>query len=106
MGKNAILGVIGGLLIALSVFFSGDTATFTLDALSGGQAWVLFAAGLAVIIFVLLGSFRWAAYGAIAATTITLIKVIDGEAALSVGFIVLVVGVILSLLATVTRKSA
>lgn len=104
MSKNAILGVIGGVLIALSVFFNGDTATFSLDALSGGQAWVLFAAGLVVIIFVLLSSFRWAAYGAIAATTIALIKVIDGDAGFTVGFMVLVVGVILALIATVTRK--
>lgn len=104
MSKNAILGIIGGVLIALSVFFSGDTATFNTSALSDAQSLVLFAAGLVVIIFLLLSSYRWASFGAIAATTIALIIVIGGGAALSVGFIVLIVGVILALIATVTHK--
>ena len=108
MSKNSIIGVLGGALIALSVFFSGDTATFNSSALSDTTALVLFIAGLAVIIFVLISNYTWAAYSTVAAATIALIAIIDllrgGDFDLSVGFVVLVVGVILAIVATVTHK--
>lgn len=108
MSRN-ILGVIGGVLIALSVFFSGDTATFSSGALSDTFSLVLFLAGVAVIVFLLLRNRTWAAYSAIAATTLALIVVIDmlraGSLDLAIGFILLVVGVILALFATVTGST-
>ncbi len=108
MSKTSILGVLGGLLIAVSVFFSGDTATFNSSALSGTTELVLFIAGLAVIVFVLMGNKTWGAYSTVAATTIALIATINllrgGDFGLEIGFIVLIVGVILAIIATITGR--
>lgn len=104
MSRNNTLGVIGGVLIALSVFFSGNTANFDLDRLSGGTTIVLFAAGILVAVFLLLRNRTWASYAAIAATTIAIIAIVDGGFALALGFILLIVGVILALIGTVVGK--
>ena len=104
MSRNTILGVIGGALIALSVFFSGDTATFDTGALSGGFNIVLFAAGVLVIVFMLMTNRQWAAYATIAATTLLIVGVIDGLAAATIGFIILVIGVILAIVATLVAN--
>ena len=104
MSKNSMLGVIGGALIAISVFLSGDTATFNAGALSGGEAIVLFVAGILVIIFMIMGNRTWAAYAAIAATTLLIVQIVDGGLSITVGFIILVVGVILALIASVIGK--
>lgn len=104
MGRNSALGVIGGALIALSVFFTGDTATFSTAALSGGVNIVLFVAGLLVILFILMKSWTWAAYATVAALTLLIVGLINGLASSTLGFILLVVGVILAAFATLFSK--
>ena len=104
MSRNSVLGVIGGALIALSVFSSGDTATFSTAALSGGFAIVLFVAGLLVILFLLMKNRAWAAYATVAALTLLIVGLIDGLASQTLGFILLVVGVILAAFATLFAK--
>jgi hypothetical protein len=104
MSRNSILGIIGGALIALSVFFSGDTATFSTGALSGGFNIVLFAAGVLVIIFLLLKNRLWASYAAVAAAALLIVGLIDGLAAATLGFILLVIGVVLAVFATMVGK--
>src|SRR5690554_2675417 len=98
MSKNAIIGVVGGGLIALSVFIGADG--FDGGALSGATALVTFVAGLAVVIFVLTGRLLWAAYSTVAAATVALIGLVamiqSSEFDLSIGFIVLLVGVVLA----------
>lgn len=109
MSRNKILGVIGGVLIAISVFFDGNTATFTSGAFDSTVNLVLFLAGLAIILFLMIGNGTWAAYSTIAATTLALVAIIgmlrDGNFSFSVGFIVLLVGVVLALIATVFTRS-
>lgn len=104
MSRNNTLGVIGGVLIALSVFFSGNTANFDLDRISGGTTIVLFVAGVLVAVFLVMRNRGWAGYAAIAATTIAIIAIVDGAAALTLGFVLLIVGVIMALIATVFGK--
>jgi hypothetical protein len=104
MGRNSILGIIGGALIALSVFFTGDTASFNSGALSGGFNIVLFIAGLLVIVFLVLKNRVWASYATIAATTLLLVSLIDGGLSITLGAILLVVGVVLAIIATLVAK--
>jgi hypothetical protein len=104
MSRNSILGIIGGALIALSVFFTGDSATFSTGALSGGFNIVLFAAGVLVIVFLLLKNRVWASYASVAAATLLIVGLIDGLAAATLGFILLVIGVILAVFATMVGK--
>ncbi len=104
MSRNTMLGVIGGVLIAISVFFSGNSANFNLDKLSGGQNIVLFAAGVLVVIFMVIGNRTWAGFATIAATTILLVHVLDGGFKLDLAFVLLTVGVILGLIASVFGK--
>lgn len=101
MSRNRMLGIIGGALIAISVFFSGDTATFNSSALTDKTALVLFLAGILVIIFMIITNRQFAAYATIAALTIWLIAVLSGGAALTVGFVILTVGIILAFIASV-----
>lgn len=104
MSRTNMLGIIGGVLIAISVFFSGDTARFNSSALSGGTAIMLFAAGLLVVLFLVLNNRTWAAYATIAATTILLIALIDGGLSITVGFVILLIGIILAFIATVSGR--
>ncbi|PKQ25201.1 MAG: hypothetical protein CVT64_11350 [Actinobacteria bacterium HGW-Actinobacteria-4] len=101
MSRNRMLGVIGGVLIAISVFFSGNTATFTAGALSDKMDLVLFIAGILVIVFMVLTNRQFAAYATIAALTIWLIMVLSGLAGLTAEFVVLTVGIILAFIASV-----
>jgi hypothetical protein len=101
MSRNRMLGVIGGALIAISVFFSGDTATFDSGALSNKMSLVLFIAGILIIIFMVMTNRQLAAYATIAALTIWILIVLSGSAALVVGFIILTIGVILAFIASV-----
>jgi hypothetical protein len=108
MRSNSLLGVIGGVLIAVTVFLSGNTITFTSDAWNGTTALVLLVAGIAVIAFSLMGSRVGTGYAAMVAGTIALIEVVqlvrEGNPDFSVRLIVLVVGVLLALAASFERR--
>lgn len=109
MSKLAAFGVIGGGLIAASAFLTGTGLKFDGNALSDTLPLVLFISGIAVVLFTLAGMSALAAYSAGAATGLFLVGVIDlvraEEFEFTVKIIVLLVGVVLALLATIpTRK--
>ncbi len=108
MTRNSTLGIVGGILIAVTVFLSGNTITFTSAAWKDTTALVLLAAGIAVIIFSAAGNRIGTGYAAMVAGTIALIQVVDllrdGNLDFSVRLIVLVVGVLLAFVAAVERR--
>lgn len=110
MGSNKFLGVIGGILIAVSVFLTGNTITFTGDAISQTSPLILFIAGLAVIVFSLMAHRTATGYAAMVAATIALISLVNliryDHFEFSVRIIVLLVGVVLALGASVGRRRA
>jgi cytochrome c oxidase subunit IV len=110
MRSNSVLGVIGGIMIAVTVFLSGNTITFESEAWSDTTALVLLAAGIAVVIFSLAGNRIATGYAAMVAGTIALIEVVDlirnGDAEFSARLIVLVLGVIFALVASFGRSRA
>ena len=77
MSRNSTLGLIGGVLIAVTVFLSGNTITFSGDALKATESIVLFAAGIAVIAFSLGGNREGTGYAATVAGTFALVQVIN-----------------------------
>jgi len=108
MRNNSLLGVIGGVLIAVTVFLTGNTITFTSSAWKDTTAFVLLCAGIAVIIFSLMGSRIGTGYAAMVAGTIALIEVVTLIRASSLDFsvrlILLVIGVILAFIASSGRS--
>ena len=108
MRNSSLLGVIGGVLIAVTVFLTGNTITFTSSAWRDTTAFVLLLAGIAVIIFSLAGNRIGTGYAAMVAGTIALIEVVDmirhNDVNFSVRLILLVVGVILAFAASVGRR--
>jgi uncharacterized membrane protein len=110
MRSNSLLGVIGGVLIAVTVFLTGNTITFTSSAWKDTTAFVLLIAGIAVIIFSLAGNRIGTGYAAMVAGTIALIEVVTliraNDLNLSVRLILLLIGVILAFVASFGRRSA
>lgn len=111
MSRTALLGVIGGILIAVSVFLVGNTITFTSDHLTETSALVLLASGIIVALFSFTGNRILAGYGAMIAFTLALVSVVDqlrdGSAEFSAQLILLIVGVVLALLSSIgTRRAA
>jgi hypothetical protein len=108
MRSNSVLGVIGGILIAVTVFLTGNTITFTASAWQDTTAFVLLLAGIAVIIFSLMGNRLGTGYSAMVAGTIALIEVVTliraHDLNFSVRLILLVVGVILAFAASFGRR--
>lgn len=108
MSRNSALGVVGGVLIAITIFLEGNTITFSADAWKGTTALVLLAAGIAVIIFSLGGNRVATGYAATVAGTIALIQVVDlvrdKDFDFSARLIVLVIGVILAFIAAFGRR--
>ena len=108
MNRNSTLGVLGGILIAVTVFLEGNTITFSSSAWKETTALVLLAAGIAVIVFALGGNRVGMSYAAAVAGTIALIQVVDLLRADSIEFsarlIVLVIGVILAFVASVGSR--
>jgi len=97
------LGIVGGVLIAITALLTGNGLNFSTDGLGHPVPLVLFVAGLGVIFFLLTGKMTWAIYSTIAAATIALtliLGVIMDGADISLQLILLVIGVILALLAT------
>jgi cytochrome c oxidase subunit IV len=97
-------------LIAVTVFLTGNTITFTASAWKDTTAFVLLVAGIAVIIFSLLGNRIATGYAAMVAGTIALIEVVDlireHNLDFSVRLILLVVGVLLAFIASFERRRA
>jgi cytochrome c oxidase subunit IV len=97
-------------LIAVTVFLTGNTITFTASAWKDTTAFVLLIAGVAVIIFSLLGNRIATGYAAMVAGTIALIEVVDlireHNLDFSVRLILLVVGVLLAFIASFERRRA
>ncbi len=108
MKSNKALGIIGGILIAISVFLTGNSITFSGSALKSTTALILFIAALAIIAFFLMANRLAASYASVVAGTIALIQVVEmvrgGSIDLSVGLILLVVGVVLALIASMGRR--
>lgn len=108
MTSNRTLGVIGGIAIAISVFLTGNSITFSGSALNGTVPLILFIAALAIIAFSLMANRTAASYASIVAATIALIQVVDmvrgGSIDLYVRLILLVVGVVLALISSVGRR--
>ena len=110
MGSNRVLGVIGGICIAVAVFLTGNTITFSGAAIKETVPLILFIAGLAVIAFSLMGNRLATSYAAIVAATIALIQLVgllrSDNIEISVRLIVLLVGVALALFASVGSRRA
>lgn len=111
MSRNAILAIVGGALIVLSLLFgAGNELSFNFDSLKNGTALVTLLAGIGVIVFTLVKNAKWAAYSAIAATTILVAwlftAIFAGALDISVGLVLLVVGVVLAVWATVFQKAS
>ena len=108
MSRNSTLGLIGGILIAVTVFLSGNTITFSGDALKATESIVLFVAGIAVIAFSLGGNREGASYAATVAGTLALIQVIEllrsSSISIDVRLVVLVVGVVLAFVSSVGKR--
>jgi len=108
MSKLAAFGVIGGGLIVVAAFMTGTGVEFAGDALGNTQPLVLFCAGIAVILFSLVGFTDLAAYSAGAATGLFLVDVVNlvraDEFEFTVRIVVLLAGVVLALLSTIPIK--
>ncbi len=110
MSKLAAFGVIGGGLIAVAAFLTGTGLKFDGEALGNTLPLVLFVAGIAVILFTLVGMSTLAAYSAGAATGLFLVEVVDlvraEEFEFTVKIVVLLAGVVLALLSTIPTSRA
>jgi hypothetical protein len=108
MTRNNALGVIGGGLIVLAVFLTGTGFDLNTSALKDTTSLVLFLAGLGVALCLIVGMRTLAAYCAVAATTLALVEVINLLRADTIEFtvriVVLIIGVLLALMASVGRK--
>jgi len=106
--RNSQIGILGGIMIALAALMTGNGFAFASANLKTAELLVLFAAGVGVIVFILMHNFAWASYSAIAAATIALIWVVSlfgsNGGDLSVRLVILVIGAVLALVATVSRR--
>ncbi|WP_291378499.1 hypothetical protein [Demequina sp.] len=108
MKSNTVLGVIGGILIAIAVFLTGDTIKFSGEAIKDTMSFILFIAALAIIAFSVMNSRTLTSYAAIVAATIVLIwfvELVRNDALdFSVRLILLLVGVVLALFASLGSR--
>ncbi|WP_291383346.1 hypothetical protein [Demequina sp.] len=104
------LGVIGGICIAVAVFLTGNTITFSGAAIKETVPLILFIAAIAIIVFSLMSNGVAIGYAAMVAATIALIQLVDMFRSDSINFsvrlILLLVGVALALFASITRRRA
>lgn len=108
MKNNTVLGVIGGALIAISVFLTGNTIKFSGAAIKETEPLILFIAAIAIIVLSLMSNRVATGYAAMVATTIVVIWLVDmirnDAFDLTVRLVLLVVGVILALVASLGRR--
>jgi hypothetical protein len=108
MKSNTVLGAIGGVLIAVSVFLTGNTITFSGEAIKSTEPLILFIAALAIIAFSVMKNRTLTSYAAIVAATIALIwlvEMIRNDALdFSVRLVLLLVGVVVALFASLGNR--
>ena len=94
--------------VAIAFILTGNTITFSGEAIKETVPLILFIAALAVIVFSVVRNRTATAYAAIVAATIALIQVVDmlrdGSLDFSVRLVVLVVGVILALMSSLGNR--
>ncbi|MBN2176056.1 MAG: hypothetical protein JW722_00165 [Demequinaceae bacterium] len=109
MSKTTLVGVVGGILIAIKVFLEGNTITFSSDNIKDTTSLVLFASGVAVVIFALLRNRVLTGYAAMVGFTIALLDIVEmvrsSDVDITAQLVVLVVGVILALMASSIGKA-
>jgi hypothetical protein len=110
MKNNSAIGVVGGLLIAVAVFLTGDTIKFSGDAIKSTEPLILFIAALAIIAFSVMKNRTLTSYAAIVAATIVLIlfvELIRNDAfEVTVRLVLFLVGVLLALFASIGTRRA
>ncbi len=109
MIQRIVLGILGGALIALSVFTVDNSVAFNSGALDSGAAWVVLSAGALVALFAIVGVRTLMGFGAGAAAAVAATEIIDaaraGDFTVTARLILLVVGVLAALAATTGRRS-
>jgi hypothetical protein len=105
MNQTTMMGIFGGVLVALAVFLTDTGIGFDTGELSSSIALVQLVAGLGIVMFLLVKQHAWAMYMTIAATTVVVIALIDvfrsEGPGLTLGFVVALAGVVLALIAVV-----
>jgi hypothetical protein len=108
MIQRMVLGLIGGALIVLSVFLNGNTLAFS-GAPTSGASWAILGGGAIAALFSLFGVRTLMAFGAGAAAAIVAADVVDAARAgtfqVTTPLVVLTVGVLATLAATIGRRS-
>lgn len=110
MKNNSAIGVVGGILIAISVFLVGSTIEFSGEAIKHTEPLILFIAALAIIAFSAMKNRTLTSYAAIVTATIALIWFVDlirnDAFELSVQLVMLLIGVILALFSSLGSRRA
>jgi len=110
MIQRMVLGVLGGALIALSVFTVGNSVSFSSGVPDSGSAWVVLGAGAFVALFAIVGVRTLIGFGAGAAAAIAATEIIDAARAsdfsVTARLVVLVAGIVAALAATTGRRRA
>lgn len=108
MIQHMFLGLIGGALIVLSVFLDGNTLAFS-GAPTSGASWAILVGGAIAALFSLFRVRTLMAFGAGAAAAIVAADVVDAARAgafqLTTPLVVVTVGVLATLAATIGRRS-
>jgi hypothetical protein len=108
MIQRIVLGILGGALIALSVFMVGNSVEFDSGAPESGVDWVVLSAGAVVAFFAIVGVRTLIAFGAGAAAAVAAISIIEAARAdaleVTAQLVVIVVGVLAALAATIHRR--
>jgi len=106
--KSKTIGIVGGALIIVASLLVGTGFEFSSDNLDNNMLLVLCLAGIGVVVFLLMGNVSLASFSAIAATTIAVIMALDilrnSGVDFSVQIVLVVIGVILALIATLGKK--
>ncbi len=110
MIQRMVLGVIGGALVVLSVFIDGDTVAFGDGVPDNGVSWTVLGAGVVAAVFAIVGVRTLIAFGSGAATAVASMQIVDavrsGSFRPTASLVVLVVGVLATLAATIGRRRA
>ena len=110
MIQRMVLGVLGGALIALSVFTVGSSVAFDSGVPDSGSAWVVLFAGALVALFSIVGVRTLIGFGAGAAAAVAATEIFDaaraGDFTVTARLVVLAAGILAALAATTGRRSA
>lgn len=110
MIQRMVLGVLGGALIALSVFTVGNSVAFDSGVPDAGSAWVVLTAGAVVALFSIVGVRTLIGFGAGAAAAVAATEIIDaaraGDFTVTARLVVVAAGILAALAATTGRRRA